>query len=171
MKPTSLPPFSENTHYRALHPVREGKKIWRFVTLRETFIPIPGIVGAREDREAIIFYSADGVIRGWIENHGITLASGYAWNGCSPKRWIWPFGWTGTPDYPSTILASAYHDMLYQFSRTQHFPLNRSEVDAIFYHTIAMSGAPKLAAIYHGAVEKFGSWTDKPQMGEYSKIV
>jgi hypothetical protein len=81
------------------------------------------------------------------------------------------FGWCGTPDFKSTLLASLCHDVQYQFSRTEHFPLNRSDVDALFYETICMAGDEDIARIYHGAVRKFGSWTDKPRNGEFSTLL
>jgi hypothetical protein len=168
MRPESLPPFQEGRHYRQLHPTREGGKRWRFVTMRPTRLKIIGIVPLGT---VISFRSADGVERGRIDYHGIVLAEGYAWNGCSPKRWVWPFGWMGTPDWECTRLASGFHDLLYQFARTEHFPLNRSDVDSIFYHCIEMSGDGEMAGIYHGAVRKFGSWTDKPRNGEYSVLL
>ena len=135
------------------------------------------MIGIVAEHTIIAFYSADGKPRGRIDARGIVLGANYAWNGCSPKRWVWPFGWIGTPDFPAgrkqtgIVLASGFHDLLYQFSRTEHFPLNRSDVDAIFYETIAMAGEPDIASIYHGAVRKFGSWTERPRNGEFSMLL
>ena len=166
MKPENLPPFDENVEYRQLHPTKEGKRRWRFVTNRRIRIHLKGITEC-----SIYFHDRDGKVWMTIDRFGILIEEGYAWNGCSPKRWVWPFGWCGTPDFKSTILASLVHDALYQFACTEHFPLHRSEVDAIFYHIIVMSGDEDIGSIYHGAVRKFGSWEDRPKNGEFSTVL
>jgi len=151
--------------YRQLHPTREGGRRWRFVTSRTVRLAYRGTT------ETIRYHDATGKIWAQHDAFGIRIEEGYAWNGCSPKRWIWPLGWLGTPDFAATILASLCHDIHYQFARTAHFPLTRSEVDALFFHTIAMHGEEELAAIYHGAVRKFGSWAKRPRNGEYSTVL
>lgn len=166
MKPDILPLFEERCHYRQLHPTKEGNRRWRFTTLRGTRLNLRGIT-----ERTIYFHDRNGKVWGRIDRFGIYVEEGYSWNGCSPKRWIWPFGWVGTPDFKSTILASLIHDILYQFACTEHFPLHRSEVDAIFYHIIAMSGDEDIAGIYHGAVKKFASWSGRPHNGEFSTIL
>ncbi len=169
MKPSTLPEFAEGVHYRQQHPTKEAARRWRFVSLVDRMIVPDGIEDIMEDRRTG-YYDAKGQQWMVIDRRGIKIRAGYAWNGCSPKKWVWPFGWTGTPDYQSTILASMFHDSLYQFARTTHFPFNRSDVDALFYHTIAMSGSPRIAGIYHGAVRKCSSWSGRPKNGEYSKL-
>jgi hypothetical protein len=166
MKPVCLPSFEEGRHFRQLHPTREGGKRWRFVTSCGIRLSVHGIT-----EHTIRYHDASGKVWARHDRFGLYVEEGYAWNGCSPKRWVWPFGWMGTPDLKCTILASLCHDVGYQFARTEHFPLNRSDVDAIFYETIAMAGEPDIASIYHGAVRKFGSWADKPRNGEFSTLL
>jgi hypothetical protein len=167
MKPTALPTFFEECYeYRQLHPVKEGKRLWRFTTLKGTRISLPGIT-----EKNIYFHDKNGKVWGRIDRFGIHVEAGYSWNGCSPKRWYPVLGWVGTPDFQCTILASLVHDLLYQFCRTEHFPLHKSDVDAIFYHIICMMGDTEIASVYHGAVCKFGKWSDKPNNGEFSTIL
>lgn len=167
MKPTSpLPEFRENIEYRQLHPTKEGGKRWRFVTLCGIRLRIDGITD-----KTICYHDRTGKIWARHDKFGLYVEEEYTWNGCSPKRWVWPFGWMGTPDFKSTILASLCHDVGYQFACTEHFPLTRSDVDAIFYHTIAMHGDEELAGIYHGAVRKFGSWPAQPRNKEFSTLL
>jgi hypothetical protein len=168
MRPSFIPKFEEGDHYRQQHPTKEANRKWRFVTLKDTRVEFDSPLCS--DLRPTSFHSADG--REWllINRYGITLRAGYAWNGCTPKYWSRIFGWCGTPDYPSTILASAIHDALYQFARTEHFPFHRSDVDLLFYHIISLSGSPRLASLYYSAVVKFGRWSDKPARNEYSKF-
>lgn len=165
MKPDAIPPFSEDCEYRQLHPTKEGKRRWRYATNRGTRINIRGL-----SERNIYFHDCSGKVWGRIDRFGIYIEENYAWNGCSPKRWYPIFGWVGTPDL-NTQLASLVHDFLYQFSRTEHFPLHKSEVDSIFYHIICMLGEEDIAAIYHGAVCRFGKWSDKPDNGEFSTVI
>lgn len=166
MKPFSLPLFSEGMQYRQLHPTKEGARRWRFITTRPICVEIPGIT-----EHAICYHDRRGKTWARHDRWGLHIQEGYAWNGCTPKRWVWPFGWMGTPDFESTRLASLCHDVAYQFSATRHFPLNRSDVDATFYHMIAMKGDEQLASIYHAAVRKFGSWKPEPLDGEFSTLL
>jgi len=166
MNPSGLPPFTEGHEYRQLHPTKEGGKRWRFVTTRGIRLPIKGITD-----KLICYHDETGYVWARHDRFGLFVEEGYAWNGCSPKRWVWPFGWCGTPDFQCTRLGSLTHDIGYQFARTEHFPLNRSDVDALFYHTIAMTGEVKIASLYHGAVRKLGSWADKPRNGEFSTLL
>jgi hypothetical protein len=167
MKPTSLPPFVEGINYRQLHPTKEGGRRWRYLVTRRVFLPITGIV---TDDNIISFYDSGGTERGYLSSIGITIHPGYAWNGCSPKRWVPIFGWVGTIDFKSTILASAFHDLLYQFRHTKDYPLNQRTVDLLFYHTIAMSGSPAIAELYHMAVASSGAWGKHCDNSGYSKI-
>jgi hypothetical protein len=166
MKPTDLPPFEEGREYRQLHPTREGGKRWRFITTRGIRLPVKGIT-----EKTIVYHDATGKSWARHDRFGIYVEEGYAWNGCSPKRWVWPFGWMGTPDFECTRLASLIHDIGYQFARTEHFPMHKSDVDSLFFECIAMTGNADLASIYHGAVVKCGRWTDKPQNGEFSTLL
>lgn len=162
-----LKSFERGVDFRELSP-KEGKNRYRFITLRHVRLRIEGLV--QGDR-VISFRGEDG--REWlrIDRFGAVISEGYAWNGCSPKRHIILIGWVGTPDFASTIPASLFHDAFYQFCVTAHFPLNRSEVDWIFREMIEGAGDEDLAAIYHAAVRKFGSWTGRPPGGEHSVLV
>lgn len=95
---------------------------------------------------------------GWLE-----IASGYAWDGCSPA-WRMPGTgwWFGTPDgllmadgRPQAFYASCVHDAFCQFSRD--IPLRRDEVSAIFRHMLLEAGFSRIrASIYYHAVQTFG---------------
>lgn len=166
MQPVTLPVFDEQRHFRRLTPA-EGKRVYRFITTRHIRFPIPGIV---PDRQAITFHDATG--RQWLQldRFGALVSEGYAWNGCTPKRWVPLLGWIGTPDYPATIPASLIHDAFYQFHATAHFPLHRSDCDAIFRDLTALGGEPDIARIYHAAVRRFGHWSATVENGEYSTL-
>lgn len=164
--PDSAPAFLEGQHFRQLHPTREAARRWRFRSLRHTRIKIPGIVP-----HTISF--RDKYEREWlrVDPYGILVAAAYTWNGCTPKRWVPLLGWIGTPDFRCTHLASHVHDALYQFSGTAHFPLHRSDCDAIFRRLIELHGDEEIAAIYHAGVRRFGSWSGRPSNGEHSVIL
>lgn len=165
--PATLPEFVVAKHYRQLHPTREGRRRYRFVSMRHVRVNCHGLV----NRDSVIqFRDARGHVWMTLDKFGILIAENYAWNGCSPKRWVWPFGWCGTPDFACTILASLVHDALYQFSATAHFPLDREHCDAIFREIIDLHGEDEIADIYHGAVRKFGSWSARPKNGEFSTL-
>lgn len=167
MKPElPLPTFKEGCQFRQLHPTKEGGKRWRFVTMQGIRLQVHGITD-----HTICYHDKNGKVWARHDRFGLYVSPDYSWNGCSPKRWVWPFGWMGTPDFKCTHLASLIHDVQYQFARTEHFPLNRSDVDAMFYHAIAMHGEDEIAGIYHGAVRQFGSWSDKPNNGEFSALL
>jgi hypothetical protein len=167
MKPATLPDFREGIEYRQLHPTKEGGRRWRFKTCRGIRLRVDGII----DNRIICYHDAIGKVWARHDRYGIYVEEGYCWNGCTPKRWYPVLGWCGTPDFHCTRLASLCHDVGYQFSRTEHFPLHKSDVDALFYHTICMAGDPDIASVYHGAVCKFGKWTEKPNNGEFSTIL
>lgn len=160
----SAPKLERDFHFRQLSPA-EGRRIYRFKTLRHIRYPISGLV---DERSVITFHDAAG--RQWlqIDRFGALIAEGYAWNGCSPKRWVPVLGWIGTPDFASTIAASLLHDALYQFHATAHFPLYRSECDALFRDIIHRAGDEEIARIYHTAVRRFGHWSPTTENGEYS---
>lgn len=166
MKPESLPLFREGVEYRQLHPTKEGNRRWRYTTLKGIRIPIKGITD-----KVILYCDAKGRVWAKHDQFGLYIYEGYSWNGCSPKYWSYVFGWVGTPDFKSTILASLCHDIGYQFGCTADFPMTKKEVDALFYDMIVMSGGKKIAGIYHGAVDKYGSWDGRPKNGEYSTVL
>jgi len=166
MKPRSLPYFREGIEYRQLHPTKEGGRNWRFVLLKGVRIPFETGL-----ENVICYHGSEGRIWARHDRFGLFIEEGYAWNGCSPKRWIPILGWCGTPDFHCTRLASCAHDVGYQFAHTDHFPFNKSDVDALFYHTIAMQEEGDIATLFHKAVVKFGSWSNRIAKGEFSTLL
>lgn len=160
-----LPDFVRDQSWRELSP-KEGGYRWRYVTQQAVRLPVRGLVNGRA---VIRFFDAKGRHYFTIDRFGLLVEAGYAWNGCSPKRWVWPFGWMGTWDYPCTLLASLFHDALYQFHGTRHFPdaINREMADGIFREIIDRCEGGWIGGAYHLAVRKFGRWSYRPQ-GEYS---
>lgn len=123
-------------------------KVYRFVTSRIIATPLP------YSHKNVAFFDAQG--RKWASIEGGTLyiAKGYAWNGCSPKRKV--FGtWLGTPDTRSNVHASLVHDVLFQFSATDHLTLTFCQSNSIF-HAIMRKDGFALADIYHNVVSEFG---------------
>lgn len=166
METMELPDFIRGKHFRELSPA-EGKRIYRFQTTAHVRYPARGIVLGRS---VITFHDSNGNQWLQLDRFGALVSPGYAWNGCSPKRWVPVLGWIGTPDFPSTIAASLIHDALYQFHATRHFPLHRSDCDQYLRDLIAATGAEDIAAIYYHAVRRFGSWSPAAEDGEYSTL-
>jgi len=166
MKPDYLTAFKLGIDYRELHPTREGKRRWRFVTTRGVRLHRKGLAN-----HIICYHDKHGKIWARHDRFGLYIEEGYAWNGCSPKYWAWPFGWVGTPDFASTIFASLCHDVHYQFALTEHFPIHKSDVDLLFYNMITMSGEAEIAALYHAAVERYGKWSGRETGGEFSTLL
>lgn len=164
MKIENLPPFVLGKHYRELSTA-EGNRKYRFRTEYTTRLKLKHLV---HETEILCFYCGAG--REWmrIDQYGIRIAEGYAWNGCTPKYGARILGWVGTPDFEDTILASLIHDALYQFHGTKHFPFSRAQCDEIFRQIVELSGSPKIASLYHWAVRKFGRWSFKTPDGEVS---
>lgn len=178
--PPFLPQFAEGEAWRRLHPTKEGRRRWRFVTLESVRVGVGGLMEwfdtiadlqADHGASEVMFCDASG--KAWMrfDPFGIWISPGYAWNGCTPKRWVWPFGWVGTPDWPSTILASLVHDALYQFHATADFHLTRRQVDGLFRHIIEASGAPGIACTYWSAVRACGRWRGQVRANEYSRVL
>lgn len=165
-----LPDFELDVDYRALHPTKEGDCRYRFVTLLTPLFIVDGL-----DCGGRIISFRDKNHHEWLRmsDSVITISGGYAWNGCTPKRYSRVLRrWIGTPDFKATIPASLVHDALYQFSHCRDFPLHRSDCDEIFRQLIVKSGSPKIAETYHWAVRKFGKWDGHPSdQGEYSVIL
>lgn len=162
-----LPAFLEGTAYRQLP---RNPSQYRFETLRPVTIALDCFAfGSGGDLSC-----RDGTGREWLRigRHTLTIPAGYAWNGCSPKRHLRPFGWIGTPDFLPTRLASLFHDALYQFKRVDRFPFDRATCDLIFLEVMCL-GKFRLANAYHGAVRDFGGITYPWQTpnGEHSLIV
>lgn len=109
-----------------------------------------------------VFYDERGTVRFIIEQTGrMTVTSGYAWNGCSPKVCILDL-LVGTPDgvvhvrtgRPKTYFASMVHDALYQFLQADS-PISRRQADACFLRLMAESEF-SLRWVYWAAVRLFG---------------
>jgi hypothetical protein len=118
-----------------------------------------------------MFHDTAGRIWGRMDRFGIYIESGYGWNGCSPKLWVWPVGLIGAIDFAETILASLFHDFMYQFASTDHFPIHRSDCDSIFYNCIAMAESPRVASIYHRFANRYGTWAGKAKTGAFSTVL
>lgn len=126
-KPALIPEFTLGEQFLELRP-RLGDYKYRFLLLQTLEMEFLCPFMPRGQR--IKFKDTSGNI--WMEmtRKSIIVHKGYAWDGCTPKRW---FGiWWGTPDFPETIVASLIHDVLLQFSKTDHFPLSKYEIDNIF---------------------------------------
>lgn len=149
--------------FRELSP-KEGKYRLRYNALRHIRYGIRGISALLPPGARMITFH-DHAGREWlrIDQYGALLAEGYSWNGCTPKRWTWPIGWWGTPDFECTIAGSGIHDAFYQFHATKDFPLHRSECDEIFKNIIELYGEYDIAHWYHKGVQRFGSWPAVPR--------
>lgn len=110
----------------------------------------------------MVFKDKKGAVRLIIEESGdITVTSGYAWNGCSPKFCTFDLLF-GTPEgvvskkteRPKTYYASLIHDALYQFY-PDGLPFDRRQADGFFLRLLAESNfAPR--NIYWFFVRVFG---------------
>jgi sarcosine oxidase delta subunit len=160
--------FRNGINYRPLSPIREGGRKWRYISICRNFLPVERLVTAGR---VISFRDKDE--REWMRftDKGAESAAWYAWNGCTPKFYFLR-RWWGTPDFAATIQASMWHDAFYQFSCCHDFPLHRSECDAIFRRIIEHNGSPRIAALYHHYVRKYGRWDGDPtHHGEHSVIL
>ncbi len=156
----SLPPYRIGDHCKELQGYRGA--VWRFRNNFDAKIILSFNTGIYCD-----FY--DKVGNNWISIYGceIIVRAGYAWNGCSPKKFI--LGrWIGTPDTQTNIIASLFHDALVQFINVPEFTLSKEQVDLIFYHIMEKRGF-LLACQYYCAVVRFGKYEKTD--GEYAKEV
>lgn len=88
---------------------RENPGRWRFVLEEDLRIRFP-LDYWGEHR----FHDQKGTLRVSTSGNVWTIHKGYAWDGCSPK--IFLFGrHLGTPDFEATRAASAWHDSAGQF--------------------------------------------------------
>lgn len=94
-----------------------------------------------------------------IEGGIITIAAGYAWDGCSPKWALGPLV-IGTPDGPlladgwrQTGRASLVHDVLCQFKTD--IPVTKSATVAVFDELLRADRWP-WRLLYVSAVDWFG---------------
>ena len=98
-----------------------------------------------------------------ISVHGVLTVkankTGYAWDGCTPKRSLFNLWVVGAPDghfdhrtgKPFTYYASMVHDALYQYLDT--IPVPKKEVDRLF---LKMLGDFKARWFYYSMVRLFG---------------
>jgi hypothetical protein len=112
--------------------------------------------------EDLAFRDAEGNVRLVIEAGGrLTVMTGYAWNGCSPKVCILDLV-VGTPDgavyeptgRPKAYHASLVHDALYQFLDAGS-PVTRAQADGCFLRLMEESEFV-LRRPYWAAVRAFG---------------
>lgn len=143
--------------YRELSP-EEGNFRWRFVTLRDLECRMPW-----RKLPEMSFEDRTGVERMRFESGGWRIIrSGYAWNGCSPKRYIRGIGWVGTPDTRRNRRGSLYHDAGYQASGDPIYPLTREQEDYLFLLNLREDKF-RLSCAWYGAVRDFGasSWGNR----------
>lgn len=161
--------FRENHEYRELDP-KEGRHKWRFVTSKPTTLALSR-KNYNATQQAEFFDANDHLwmtIELGVNIILITIEKGYAWNGATPKRWIWPFGWMGVPDFEATRKATLFHDVLCQFQLCEHMPFTRLEIDGIFRDMI---GNSFLAKTYFAGVRLGGRFVGRTTHGEYSKTI
>jgi hypothetical protein len=141
--------------YRELHPIKEGKRKWRFVVTKRIELPLYGL--GRMHPNCMLY--VHGKLVALILDGKLFIYPGYAWNGCSPKRYIgWPpiGAWVGTPDFPETRMASLGHDVLFQFSALLRYSMNVvNDQFGLWMDDAGLS--EELRDIYYGAVHRFGA--------------
>lgn len=101
----------------------------------------------------------------WLEirHCRLSIAAGYAWDGCSPALrlpgglWLGPWdGPLGTDGRPATWRASLVHDALCQF-RTDIAGLSKAATVRLFRRLLQEDGAPAwMCRLYPAAVAGFG---------------
>lgn len=160
-----LPAFRLGEHYRELSP-EEGDRRWRWVTTKPVTLELDFPAWSEE----IAFLDGRGIERAVLVGSRWTMHPGYAWNGCSPKRWLPFLGWIGTPDTPDNLPGSVWHDLGCQFVDTGHFPLSRAQVDELFGIILRKTGFA-WAGLYSGAVKDFGPLFKGPGDGSRSILI
>lgn len=88
-------------------------------------------------------------------------ATGYAWDGCTPKYSFFDIAIVGVPDghidvrtmQPFTYRASMVHDALYQY--LDSVPVRKRDIDLLF---LEMLGDFRLRHLYYFAVKHLGGW-------------
>ena len=153
---------SESDLYRHLHPTKEGKRLYRYVT---TTIVKCSLFGELAKHKNATFYDGKYVPRMWIKDGCIYINANYAWNGCSPKRYIgWPpIGkWIGTPDFESTAIPSLIHDVLFQFAKVGTYTMNQANWQ---FYQMLLDRSILFAEQYYDAIDFFGGkfWVKDPQ--------
>jgi len=147
--------------HRELHPIKEGHRKLRFLTVGSGSLPLFGRL--KKHRNCILRHR--GIERARVVDGRLHWTDAYAWNGCSPKYYVgWPpIGkWIGTPDTRNNKRMSLGHDILFQFSVV--LDCTFEEANEHFLLWGEMDGF-KLAETYHDAVECFGAyyWRKNPE--------
>ncbi len=94
-----------------------------------------------------------------ISDGVISIKKGYAWDGCSPKKYIFGVLYFGVPDgnlyfgKPWTYYASLVHDVLCQYRND--IPISKDDVIKVFNDQLTEIGWP-LRCVYVSAVSWFG---------------
>ena len=165
-------------------PVAAGKYFYsEWLIIHDELIVVnPGVSTVRHDNRTVAY--------------DFSVTRTYAWDGCTPKRFFYWIAVVGTPDWwhaARTIQtidrdgrpvdrevawqiahhASLVHDALYQY--LEHIPLNKNEVDRLFFEILIDTGLPwPVAKIYHLAVHWFGPGPDpaveRVENGQYQLI-
>ena len=124
------------------------KKHWKYKLDKPRTFTHPALAGVR-------FYS-DWTV---IEDGNMTIAAGYAWDGCSPKYQLLGLWSLGTPDgvlregEPWLYEPSLVHDVLCQFR--EHLHISKAQSVQIFNDMMAERHWP-LRRLYTWAVDNFG---------------
>ena len=140
--------------YRRLDPIKEGKRKYRFQLTSMATTPL---FGALANHPNCDFLDSRGRVWAHIRSGFMHILAGYAWNGCSPKRYVGgnpPFGkWLGTPDMDGAIIPSLYHDVLWQFAECGQYTLHDANYQ---FWRMMQRNKFALADVYYQAVERFG---------------
>lgn len=134
----SCPAFSEGVSWRRLTAAERAGSDWKYKTQIKVAIYFAEPICARSYR----LIDQDGNVRGAICPNAIIVFAGYAWNGSSCS-----------PDLPSVMLASLFHDLLFQFSGCNGFPLSLWFCNNLF---LALCSSPLGIAYRIGLFA--GSW-------------
>jgi len=150
--------------------VAEGRGVYRFALTEDAAFRIDGATLPN-----VSFRDGNGVEWARLVDNVFVVRCGYQWNGSSPKRGRRLFGrdvWFGTPDFEGTITASLFHDALYQFAQTRHFPFAREQCDC-FYRQLCDRYGFKLAPVYHSALWAFSAkaFNSSRTNGEHSVLL
>jgi hypothetical protein len=151
--------------YRKLHPTKEGKRKYRFVTTVFFGLSLRG--KAKRHRDCLL-KDSKGIVRAGITNGRLWWTEGYAWDGCTPKFYVGfpPVGmWVGTPDFEKVRMASLGHDILFQFSKV--LDISFEEANIQFFLWMLDQDFP-FAEQYYDAVEMFGEKFWKKHRDEVS---
>lgn len=117
----------------------------------------------RQDFQTVLPFDVPDSRHGYCTvQHGVlTIKSGYAWDGCTPKWSVFGLFILGTPDghvnyrtgLPFCYYPSLVHDCLYQYGIG-----SRLEADRLLLKMLRDAGFP-LARVYYCAVRVFGALT------------